>query len=209
MPMTMCSLRILLVVGGLWLLACAGCATVDQKIGLAYSPVDRSFGRHSGQLAVQRAEPERPAPRNGRGEWIIGPLTNVHGVRQADLLADRSLGEWVTEALMLELKQAGFSVSQVSPASPGVAGGMVISDINASVSISKGLISDEARQEIRFTIDLYRDGVKLKSFGVASRDNRVYPFAASRTDQEKALVQSLQDAMKQVMPEIVTLFGSR
>jgi len=186
----------------------SGCATVDQKISLNYTPVDRSFGRHSGDIAVSRATPKSPA-KNAKGEWIIGSLNNVHGVRQADILSERSMGEWITDALLQELKQAGYTVTYTTFLPPGAPCAVLISDINSFLNVNKGSVSDDTRHELRFNVDLFLHGVKAKSFTVASRNSNTLPFSASKEDQEKILFQSLQDAMLQIIPEIVALTGQK
>ncbi len=189
------------------LLMSAGCATVDQKVNLGYAPFDRSFGRHSGTIVVSRIDPARPAPRSEKGEWLIGSLNNVHGVRQADITSDRNLAEWTTDALILELKQAGYTVTQAQAMPSATPRGLIISDIESFTNVNSGVVTDELKHELRFTVTLIKNGDKVKTFGVASRDNRLLPLRVSKAEQEKILLLSLQDAMKQVIPEIITFMS--
>jgi hypothetical protein len=182
----------------------SGCATVDQKIALSYSPTERSFGRHDGEIFVSRAEPA-PSERNSRGEWIIGSINNIHGVHKADLLADRSLGDWISDALTLELKKAGYTVIYKPVIASDAPLGIQISEINAYMNAGKGLVSMDTRQEMKFTVDLFQRGVKTKTFTVASRNNQTFALAASKEDKEKIMLQSLQDAILQIIPEINSL----
>jgi hypothetical protein len=181
----------------------SGCATVDQKIGLSYAPVDRPFGRQSGEITVSRVEPG-PGTRNSKGEWIIGSINNVHGVRQADILADYSLGEWITDALLLELKHAGYSATYAAAIPPDAPRGITISGINISLNLNKLTVKDETKQELRFNVDLFLKGTKVKTFTVAARDSKTL-LSASREDLEKIMLTSLQDAMLQIIPEIIAL----
>lgn len=189
--------------GALALTLLSGCATVDQKIGLAYAPVDRPFGRQSGEIAVSRSDPRSAAQKN-KGEWIIGSINNVHGVHQADILAGRGLGEWITDALLLELKHAGYSVTYTPALPQGTARGITISDINVSLNVNKGAVSDETKQELKFNVDIFLNGAKAKTFTVASRDSKTL-LSASREDMDKIMLRSLQDAMVQIIPEIIAL----
>jgi len=186
------------------LAALPGCAVVDQKIALNYSPTERSFGMHDGEITVARSGTE-PSDRNSKGEWIIGSLNNVHGVRQADLLSDRKLGDWISDALSLELKKSGYRVSCRPTVPDDVLLGVQISDITAYLNVSKGLVSTDTRQELKFTVDLIQRGVKSKSFAVASRNTQSFALNASIEDKEKIMLQSLQDAMLQIIPEINAL----
>jgi hypothetical protein len=182
----------------------SGCATLDQKIALNYSPTERSFGRHDDEIHVSRAE-SAPSERNSKGEWIIGSINNIHGVHQADLLADRSLGDWISDALSLELKKAGYSVSCKTAMPKEAPLGIRISEINAYLNANRGLVSMETRQDLKFTVELFQAGVKTKTFAVSSRNNQTFALSASKEDKERIMLQSLQDAMLQIIPEINAL----
>lgn len=185
----------------------SGCSMVDQNIALNYAPTERAFGRQNGVIAVSRTE--LPATRNSRGDWIIGSLNNVHGVHKADILSDRSLGEWITDALQLELKHAGYSPNYTPLLPSDAAIGILISDIHGYLNLNKGLITMDAKHELRFNVDLFRNGIKAKSFTVVSRDSQKLALNASREEQEQIMRASLQDAMQQIMPEIIILSGSK
>jgi len=185
----------------------SGCATVDQKIGLNYAPSERPFGQQSGEITVSRVE-SHPQAKNSKGEWIVGSINNVHGVHLADILADRSLGEWITDALLLELKHAGYSVTYAATLPPDAPRGISISNINISLNLNKDTVKDVTKQELKFNVDLFLKGAKVKTFTVASRDSKTV-ISASREDLDKIMLQSLQDAMLQVIPEITALTGSK
>lgn len=203
------SLTAFLLWGFIALTTISGCATVDRKIALSYAPIERPFGQQSGDIVVSRVDPPSAA-RNSRGEWIIGSLDNVHGVHQADILSNRSLGEWITDALLLELKKAGYSVTYTTTPLPANAPrGIVISDINAFLNVKQGTVSEETRHELRFNADIFQNGVKSKTFTVTSRDGKTLPLSASREELERTMLHSLQDAMRQIIPEIVALTGKK
>lgn len=185
-----------------------GCATVEQKIALEYAPRERAFGRQSGEIAVSRADTPQFV-RNSRGEWIIGSLNNVHGVHQADLLADRNQGEWVSEALLLELKHSGYTVTPQTPLAPDTARGIQIRDLKSSLQVNQDLFSSTVKQELKFNVDLYLNATKAKTFSVASRVSYTLPLKASPEETGKILLQSMQDAMQQVMTEVSALFDRK
>jgi hypothetical protein len=191
-----------LLLGMLFILASlSGCATVDQKIALNYSPINRTFGQHNEAVVVARIE-STPFVRNTRGEWIIGSLNNVHGVHMAALLADSNQGEWITEALLLELKHAGYSATYKTPLPAGTIFGIQISNINAFMNVNRDLVSTEIKQELKFTVDLFLNGARIKSFAVASRTNQTVALTASEDENAMIMLQALQDAMQQVMTEV-------
>ncbi|NVN89360.1 MAG: hypothetical protein HXX11_02040 [Desulfuromonadales bacterium] len=179
----------------------SGCATIDQKIDLSYSPIDRAFGRQSESIVVARAN-SAPAVRNSRGEWIVGALNNVHGVHKADLLADRNQGEWVTDALLLELKHAGFNATYKDPLPVGATLGIQLSDITSFMNVNRDLFNTEVKQELKFTVDIFQNGSRVKTFAVASRTSQTVALIASADENAKIMLQALQDAMQQVMSEV-------
>jgi hypothetical protein len=195
-------LGLIMVLSGL-----AGCATVDQKIALNYAPVDRPFGRHGGEIVVSQVEP-RSSVQNSKGEWIIGAINNVHGVHRADLLSDRSLGEWITGAMVLELKHAGFSATSAPSFPAAVSRGILITGINVFLNVNKGLASDQIKHELTFNVEVFLNGAKVKTFTVATRDNSTV-LTASRETKEKIMLQSLQDAMQQIIPGIIALIEKK
>jgi len=197
------SLRLLMLICFL-----SGCATVDQKISLTYKPVDKPFGRNSGEVFVSRVDPAS-LPRNTKGDWIVGALNNVHGVRQADLLSEKSVGEWISDALIQELKQAGYTASYAAKVPQGPVRGVVINDINAFMNENKGTVSADTKQELKFNVDVIIDGAKVKTLTIAARDKKTLAMSASQEEKERIMLLSLQDAMQQVIPELLLLFNKK
>jgi hypothetical protein len=185
-----------------------GCTTVDQKIGLNYARNYDSLVRHSGEISVTR-EATQSAVKNSRGEWIIGSLNNVYGVHQADLLSDRSPEEWITDALLHELRQAGYTVTYAESFPAAFARGITISNINAFLVVNNGTVSTDTKQELKFNLEIFLNGDKVKTLTVASRDNRTVPLDASKVEMERIMLQSLQGAMQRIVPEAMTLIDKK
>jgi len=185
-----------------------GCAIVDQKVGLSYARPELYLNRHTGDIALLRPAPPAPG-RNSNGDWVIGSLNNVHGVHQADLLSDRSTAEWIADALLYELKQAGYQASYMDALPQGVARGVAVTGIRTDISVNRGNVSSDARHDLRFNVDVYLNGDRAKTFTVSSRDERTVPFTASREELESILLQSLQEAMKRLVPDIIALIDKK
>jgi hypothetical protein len=200
--------QVLIPAGCLALAGLGGCAIVDQKIELSYARHDLSLVGHSGDLTVTRAAP-RPAARNSRGEWIIGSLNNRHGVHQADLLSGRSPDEWISEALLHELRQAGYTVNYAEKLPAAVARGIAVTGINTFLTVNKGAVSADTRHELKFNVEVYVNGDKVKTLTVASRDDRTVPLNASQEVKERIMLQSLQNAMQQIIPDIIALIDKK
>jgi hypothetical protein len=186
----------------------SGCATVDQKINLTYKPVDQSFGRNSGEVLVSRTD--TASLRNSKGEWIVGAQNNVHGVKQADILSDRTFGEWISDALVQELTQAGYTATYATKLPAGTSRGVIINDINVFMNIDKGTVSSQTRQELKFNVDIAINGSKIKTFSIATIDKKTLALTVSQEETELIMRQSLQDAMqRQVLPELIVLFNKK
>jgi hypothetical protein len=201
--------QLLIPAGCLALAGLGGCAIVDQKIGLTYARNDLSLVRHSGDITVTRVAAALPAAKNSSGEWIIGSLNNVHGVHQADLLSDRSPDEWISDALIHELRNAGYTVDYAETLPAAVARGIAVTGINTFLTVNKGVVSADTRHELKFNVEVYLSGDKVKTLTVASRDNRTVPLNASQKEKERIMLQSLQDAMQQIIPDIIALIDKK
>ena len=58
-------------------------------------------------------------------------------------------------------------------------------------------------------MEVYVNGDKIKTLTVASRDDRTVPLIASQKDKERIMLQSLQDAMQQTIPDIIVLIDKK
>lgn len=183
-----------------------GCSMVDQRIVLNYAPVEKTFSRQNASIAVTRTDPKQPVKEGS--DWIIGALNNVYGVRQADLLTNRSTADWITDALLFELKRIGYNAHPAKAIQPEVRYTIHLSEINAFMHITRGNVTCESKQELKFNVDLYLNGVKTKTLSVLSQDNQTLPLKISKEKKEKIMSASLQDAMLQLLPEI-TAFTAR
>jgi hypothetical protein len=192
----------------LTLVVLGGCAVVDQKIGLNYARPDDSLIKHSGSISVTRIA-RQPTARNSFGEWIIGSLNNVHGVHQADLLSDRSPEEWITDALLHELRQAGYTATYAETMPSAVARGLAITGITSFLTVNKGTVSADTRHELKFNVEVFLNGERVKTFTVGSNDDRTVPLNASKEEKERIMLQSLQNAMQRLIPEISALIDKK
>lgn len=187
----------------------SGCATiVDQRVGLTYERLNRSFGAGSGDIVVTRSD-SRVNGKNQSGEWILGTLNNSRGVQQARLLSDRVPDEWVTDALLQELKSAGFNAVYKPSLPDGTRYGVNISDINAFLHVTRGAVSDDTKHELKFNVNILVNGSRVKTFTVTSKESRTFAFTVSREEMERIMLQSLQEAIQQIMPEIISLTAKK
>lgn len=186
----------------------AGCATVDQQISLNYNQLEKPFGRHNGTVVVAIA-PSKSGSKNEKGDTIVGALNNANGVHKANILAANTLEEWIGEAILKELRVLGFSAEirlQIPADAPN---GILLSNLLLSFNVNKGIVTDDAKQSLKFNVDLLAKGAKIKTFTVSSSDNRTIPLYASRRELEQIMGSSLQEAILQIIPEIIALTSPR
>jgi hypothetical protein len=72
-----------------------------------------------------------------------------------------------------------------------------------------GAVSADTRHELKFNTEVFLNNDKVKTFTIASRDDRTVPLNASQEEKERILLQSLQEAMRQTIPEIITLIDKK
>ncbi len=75
--------------------------------------------------------------------------------------------------------------------------------------VNKGTVSTDTKQELKFNLEIFLNGDKVKTLTVASRDNRTVPLDASKEEMEKIMLQSLQGAMQRIIPEVMTLIDKK
>jgi hypothetical protein len=101
------------------------------------------------------------------------------------------------------LKHAGYTATLKPSITDDAASGIRISDIFVAVNVNKELVKATIKQELKFNVNLYLNGVRTKTFAVASRNNQTLAWSASAEENENVMFHSLQDAMKQILPEII------
>ena len=87
--------------------------------------------------------------------------------------------------------------------------GLAVTGINTFLAVNKGVVSADTRQELKFNVEVYVNGDKVKTLTVASRNDRTVPFDASKKEKERIMLQSLQEAMLQLIPDIIALIDKK
>ena len=186
------------VVGTLGMVAVSGCAFGDRHVALAYPP--------PAELTV--APPARLAPStltvalqnfaDVRSKAPIGEVRNGFGMHTADVLAQGSVAQWVTEAVAYELKAAGIRVHRLN-GQPPPPGEMVVSGQIVRFYCT-ALMSYEA--EVSFIGQLsVNSQVGFTGHLVGSGGSGVN-WAASESAYGESLAAALQDAVRKVIVQI-------
>ncbi len=174
-----------------------GCATVDEKIILKYEPSPNIYERRSGVINISKALQSQKQSNNG--DWLVGSLNNANGVKRASLFANRSNVDFIVDAIMVELKQIGYT-PKIKQKPTGNA--IFISDISSFFNVNKGLVTYDLEHKITFNVDLYRNGQKVKSFLVFYQDSETVPPVKVSSQEEKMLTKSAQKAVTQIIKEL-------
>ena len=182
------------------LLVLGGCATYTRQIVLRYDPVTTTrFG--GGDLYLVNADLQPPT---ASGAWAFGNTKNAEGVMLDTLWSGVSPAGLVQSALQRELDRTGY---QVIPAqkTPDLSNKMV--EITA-VTVNVDQVSNISRINATCTISV--------SFTVTKNDLpvRKLHYEAKGSDlsikdrdrlAETLLRTTLQDVMKQAIPDIVAI----
>lgn len=78
-----------------------GCST---KLSLTYEPMSEKREMNNTQVAVNAFEDVR------KNVHIVGSKRNIYGMPIVKILTDDNVSEWVTNALKLEMSNAGYSI---------------------------------------------------------------------------------------------------
>ena len=178
------------------------CAFVDQKIALTYDPSVNATGG-SGELFVSKAVEMQSLSQKSGGLWIIGTVKNTYGMRTADVVTDNNIGDWVVGAFSQELRTAGYDVKPVTQLPTGVTKGMDVTILRVFVDQDSGFFSVGAISDLQFNVDIWKNGVKVKTINIAAKGDDRSMIGGAET-KALSLKKALQAAMQQSIPEVIT-----
>lgn len=189
------------VLAGLALLALTNCAFVDQKVDLSYEKVVNARGG-SGEVFIAKPKNSHNLNRKPSGDWIIGTVKNTYGMKTADVITNNDIGDWIVGALMQELTFAGYSVKPVTELPNDVSKGIDLTVLKVFVDQDPGFWTVGAISDVQFMVEIWKNGVKIKSFNVAAKgDER--SMAGTAETKGVSLRKAMQAAMQQAVPEII------
>lgn len=195
-------LRLIIILAGI--LTISGCAFVDQKVDLSYETVVNAKGG-SGDVFIAKPKEIHNLNKKPSGEWIIGTVKNTYGMKTADVVTSNDIGDWITGALLKELNLAGYNVIPVKELPDDVPKGIDITILRVFVDQDVGFWTVGAISDLQFTIELWKNGVKVKIFNVSAKGDERDVLGTAQT-KGISLKKALQSAMRQAVPEIITTF---
>ncbi len=197
-----------------YLLACgiivallSGCATCDQRVTMLYQPAANAAGG-SGEIYLAPAG-LRPEASNSEGvSWVIGNVKYDDWRQSGNVLSSVSPNDMVLDALNSEFTHAGYKVMEVNSLPADVGKGIFVSLSNMKIDEESSVIKCQASCNISVSLDLWKNGIKLKKLDYQSKYSDTALSLDNMTFLQTLLQNALQDVMKQAVPDIIRQMGN-
>ena len=190
--------RNLLALGLMALLILGGCATYTKQLVMRYDPISTTrFG--GGDLYLVNAELQPPT---ASGAWAIGNTKNGDGVLVDTLWSGVSPASLVQSALQRELSQTGYAVIPAKKA-PDLSNKTVeITEARVVVDQITKVPQVDATCTISVSLTVLKNGAPVRKLHYEAKGS---DLAIKDRDRlaETMLRNTMQDVMKQAIPDIV------
>ena len=170
------------------ILIVSGCISGPIRPVLEYSLGSLSLGKNNIVIKVDKITDERTWSKER-----IGEVNNIYGMTLTDIIPQGSITDWVTDALKQELINAGYTLSNEASV-VNVIGGSVL-EVYTEARYNLGCI-------IRLDILLKKDGKDVFRKEYTAKIKRDPSWAAKPGSFNKILEITLQEVMKQAIPDI-------
>lgn len=184
----------------------SGCTTVGRKVDVLYQPVAQGAGgAGSINLAVRGGQPAFPA-RNDL-QWIVGKVLTKEGEKTGDIVMSTATDDLVVDAFKQELSSAGYKVIPVAVLSQEMAKGINVAGITVELEETSGIVKAEGVCRLTISVELWKNGSKFRKLDYQTM---LSDFAVKDRGRllSTLLQKSLQEIMKQAIPEIVKALES-
>lgn len=175
-----------------------------------------AFGnRHVTLNYMDNGKTVTPQPQNGKvivmfpfvdqraNRSMIGEVRNGYGMHTADVIADNSVAEWITNAVKMELEKAGYKViisdRNNSPANFEM-GGSILEVHCTAMMTYEGRVS--------FLVQLQKRGRILLQKSYTGNGNAGVNWAASSSSYDSSIEAALSDAIKNLIPDVNTAINN-
>jgi hypothetical protein len=182
------------------LLFLEGCATYSRQIVMRYAPVTTPrFG--SGDLYLENAELQPPT---ASGAWALGTTKNAQNQLLATLWSGVSPAGLVQNALSRELERSGYQVIPQKKAPEYASKVVRISEAAVAVDQISNISRLNVSCTIKISLTLMKDGAPVRKLHYEAKGT---DLAIKDRDRlaETMLRNTMQDVMKQAMPDIVAI----
>jgi hypothetical protein len=190
------------------LLLVTGCAFGTRRVTLVYPPEKAEIS--DAKVAEAAASPtingksvvlQQFADQRSNKE-CIGEVRNGLGMRTADVVAENSVTEWVTQAVKEEMEKAGYKVTKVDSITMPTTDIVVLTgDIITVYCIA--LFSYEG--EVSFFAILQKDGKEILNKRYTGKGSAGLNWAASSSSYGYSLSVALASAASNLVDDIKTV----
>jgi hypothetical protein len=193
---------------GMIVLAClgSGCAFVDQKVALNYKQaVADAHSDRGGSVKVEMPVCQE-FKQSKEGLYIVGNVKNTWGMKTADTVTDKSVPQWIADALCAELKAAGFAPEVVDRLPTTQNPGVRTRVIKVWVEQDPGFWTVGAIGEVQLRMAVCRGDTIVKEFDVESKGQGPRGLFGDAVTKEDSLRVALETCMKKAVPIVVETF---
>ncbi len=185
--------------------AIGGCATSGKKVTILYQPAVNATGG-SGDLYLAGAAVRPETGKPGVIQWVVGKVKDSDGNPVGDIVSPMPPGDLFLDALNRELTNAGYKVARVESLPGGVSKGLAVTMTNVNLEDVSSIIKDEGSGRLSMSLELWKNGKAIKKLYYESGFS---DFAIKDRDLllPDILQKSLQNLMKQAVPEIIKELG--
>ena len=191
--------RNLLALGLMALLVLGGCATYTKQLVMRYDPISTTrFG--GGDLYLINAELQPPT---ASGAWAIGTTKNGEGTMVDTLWSGVSPASLVQSALQRELGQTGYAVIPAKKAPDLYSKVVEITEARVVVDQITKVPQVDAVCTISVSLTVMKNGTPVRKLHYEAKGS---DLAIKDRDRlaETMLRNTMQDVMKQAIPDIVS-----
>ena len=161
-----------------------------QKIDLSYAPVIEKCKKNNVNLAVNTFN-------DNRQKSYIGAKKNLYGISVVKLITDDDVGQWVTDALKLEMENAGYTITDQSNNSGYEIEGKVLEAYATSHFTYKG--------KMVVKVIVKQDGKEIFRKNYRTKETNGFNWFARKASCSKALTLNLQKICKRFISDFEQL----
>ena len=165
----------------------SGCAFTGRRLMLNYSVVLPAAQKNNIAVKVNQFKDERTWSKTK-----VGDVKNGYGMRCSEIIPQNDVCVWITDAFKAELTNAGYTVNN-DTAVNNIEGAVL--EVYTDAWMNYG-------GRIKLNVVLKKDGKEILTKHYEVQKNCGLNWAATTESYAKTLELTLQDIMKQVIPDI-------
>jgi hypothetical protein len=174
-----------------------GCASVDQRVNLAYEKIG-NFEGGSGDLLIAKPVEKYNAFKIPSGVLVIGKIKDTG----REIITSDSISDWLMLAFVQELYTAGYNVKTVSELPPDVVKGITITVSEIKADQVFGTLTVKTDIGIKLSVGVWKNGRLVKTLPIEA-DKEEEGVSRSAKTVSTMLRQDLRNLMQNLVPSII------